>query len=108
MIGTSCAYLFPGAMLQSHARVVKSQPGQGGVISITQGLAGEGQARMEAQKIMEAQCRGAYSIVEEGEVVVGKTARYRNDRNRRGGSGDEGETRDIVEWHINYKCKLSY
>ncbi len=105
-IGSSCTYLFPGHLFQSQARVVKVHPGKGGVIAISKGLDGESQARFEAEKLMAENCEGKYKILEEGEVVIGQTSQYRNDRNR--GLNSTEVTREIREWHITYECRLTY
>lgn len=105
---SSCAHMF-----ESHARVVKKQPGMGGVVAILQGADGGSNARMEANSFMNQNCRGQFEIIEEGEVVVGQQGSQRtnahNDRdifNRKTiNSNTYSHTSNVTEWRITYKCK---
>ena len=101
----SCAHLF-----QSHARVVKKQPGKGGVLAIPNGFDGGANARIEAENMMSANCSGKYEITEEGETVVGqKGTATQSTRENQGGfftstSQVDTSTRDLTEWRLTYKC----
>ncbi|MGE0172316.1 MAG: hypothetical protein AB7T49_06010 [Oligoflexales bacterium] len=91
------------------ARVVKTEPGKGGVVAVQHGLYGD--ANKEAQKLMAANCKGEYDIKEEGEVVVGSTTSSRTDKekeNRKSmfnSESTQSTTRDQTEWRITYACK---
>ena len=104
VIMTSCT-----TILQSHARVVKQQPGKGGVIAIPTGFDGGDNARIEATGYMNENCKNQFEIVEEGEVVVGRDTR--GDASKKTTLFDRNNVHvhststDITEWRITYKCK---
>ncbi len=86
----------------AHARVVKSQPGKGGLIAVGKGMFGD--ARAEADLEMRRNCGSKRPVIlEEGEHVVGTSTSTDNKRTKRG-SRSTGTTRDRTEWRIKYKC----
>ncbi len=99
----SCAHLF-----QSHMRVVKTQPGKGGVIAITQGFDGGANARIEADQNMNQNCKGRFEITQEGEEVIGETSNSDTSvqDTRYGASASTSGTKtQLTEWRISYACK---
>lgn len=103
LVTTSCAHLF-----QSHARVVKSQPGKGGVIAIPQGFDGGANAKTEALEMMSSNCHGKYKITEEGESVVGtsSSAREKEEKSSLFGPSKSTSTTtsEMTEWRQTYAC----
>lgn len=108
MIRNSIMLLACGALFLASAcgtaRVVR-QTQTGGEIA----LEGERQKAMEqAHAQMNAHCQGPYTIVEQGEVVVGTdTARADESYVEEDGTvvNEGGEsTRDATEWRIKYVC----
>lgn len=86
------------------ARIVR-RDSTGGVIA----LQGErGKAMEDAQRAMSEHCRGPYTIVSEGEEVVGTDTVHREESKvtedgrvvQRAGES----TRDATEWRITYQC----
>lgn len=105
LLASSCAHMF-----DSHMRVVKSQPGKGGVMAIPQGMDGGANAKREAEDAMIRNCgSGKYEITEEGETVVGtqKSEKTNTDNPNKYGtsSSTSGTTQDLTEWRITYVCK---
>ena len=90
------------------ARIVK-QTQSGGEIA----LEGErSEAMKQADKEMLAHCQGPYTIVEQGEVVVGTDTVHSDDTyvdEETGTVVNEGgeSTRDATEWRIQYVCGSS-
>ena len=107
-LGTFC---FGSALLLAacgSARVVNRTQG-GGVIAL-QG--DRGKAMEQAHKEMAAHCGpGNYTIVQEGEVVVGKDTVAREDQDtyeHRDGTSSTAvasqSERDATEWRVSYQC----
>ena len=87
-----------------HARLVSRTP-SGGVFA----LEGDRNKAMEdAQGQMAAHCRGPYSIVSEGERVVGTDSAQKNETyvSDDGTVVNQGgqSTRDATEWRVEYQC----
>jgi len=66
-------------------------------------------AMKEARKAMSRHCGGPFSIVEEGEVVIGETttgvANTRASRNRRSTvTVGTTQTEQETEWRVTYAC----
>lgn len=89
----------------STTRIVKSQPGNGGVIAMHDGLFGES-AKDKAMKQAKGNCGGKkVKIVEEGEAKIGsKTSGSTKGGKKSGDSTNESESTDKVEWRMTYKC----
>lgn len=89
-----------------HARLVQRTP-DGGTLA----LAGPDRVRAvdDAHRKMAGHCGpGNYSIVREGEVVIGQVHQT-STRSRRNPDGtvvqsNGARTRNAVEWHIEYRC----
>lgn len=89
---------------------------QGGGTFALQG--DQGKAMEDAQQQMAAHCGpGNYTIVSQGDVVIGQDTvaqedtqygsnQSRNGRRSRGGSSTvaQSSTRDAKEWQVNYAC----
>ena len=98
----SCSQMF-----QSHARVVKKQPSRGGIIAISMGMDGGQNARLEAQDMMSANCRGRYNVVEESEVVVGTREHSDTHYSKHYPSRSTSSTSsDLTEWRLTYECEV--
>ena len=109
MLRSSTIIMICGAMLLATAcggaRVVR-QTQAGGEIAL------EGPDRQEAMKqahqAMQAHCQGPYTIVEQGEVVVGTDTVHSDESyvDEDGTVVNEGgeSTRDATEWRIKYQC----
>lgn len=103
-IGLPLATLFVLAAGCGHARLV-SRTQYGGVYA----LEGDRNKAMEdASSQMSAHCRGPYTIVAEGENVVGADSAQQNETyvkddgtvvNQGGAS-----TREATEWRVQYQC----
>jgi hypothetical protein len=86
----------------AHTRVVKSRPGKGGEIMVSEGLFGD--ARADAKKKMRANCGSRRpEITEEGEAVVGKRRNSSTDLTKWGSVSSEDED-DKTEWRLKYRC----
>lgn len=89
-----------------HARLVQRTP-DGGTLA----LAGPDRVRAvdDAHRKMAGHCGpGNYTIVREGEVVIGQVHQI-SSRSRRNPDGtvvqsNGARTRNAVEWHIEYRC----
>ncbi|MCG8422747.1 MAG: hypothetical protein MJE77_32940 [Proteobacteria bacterium] len=108
MVRTSTIFFVCGAMLLAAgcgtSRVVR-QTQTGGEIAL-QGDRNE--AMKDAHAQMQAHCQGPYTIVEQGEVVVG-TDTIHSDESYVAEDGtvvNEGgeHTRQATEWRIKYVC----
>ncbi len=104
--------LIAGAVLLESAcgaaRVVK-QTQTGGEIALE---GDRDEARKQADKEMMAHCQGPYTVVEQGEVVVGTDTVHTDDTyvdEETGTVVNEGgeSTRDATEWRIRYECGSS-
>lgn len=92
IVATACA----------HTRVVKSRPGKGGEIMVSEGWFGD--ARADANKKMRANCGSKRpEVTEEGEAVVGKRRNSSTDLTRWGSVSSEDED-DKTEWRLKYRC----
>jgi hypothetical protein len=80
----------------------------GGVIA----LQGDREGAMEkARKAMAEHCQGPYTVVEEGEVVIGEdsAAAAETHNTRRGGevTRANSSTRQATEWRVTYVCGVA-
>jgi hypothetical protein len=67
-------------------------------------------ANADAHEKMRAHCQGPYTVIKEGEAVVGSQTDYReNTRETRRGSRTAGGavTQDVTEWRITYQCGVA-
>jgi hypothetical protein len=82
------------------ARVVKVQPGQGGVVAVMP--AQNAEARQKAEDLMSANCQGqGFDIIEEGEAVVGQSLNASTYKSPYGhSSSTSGTNRDQTEWRL--------
>ncbi len=85
-------------------RVVKSQPGKGGVIALQPGMFGD--AKEKAMTTAKGNCGAKkVKVTEEGEAKIGsKSAGSTKGGNKSGDSTNESESVDKVEWRMSYKC----
>jgi hypothetical protein len=75
----------------------------------TLALEGERQEAMkEAQKLMTEHCRGPYTIISEGETVIGTETAHQDETivTKKGKVVNKGAevTRQATEWRVNYQC----
>jgi hypothetical protein len=65
-------------------------------------------AMEEASKMMVAHCQGAYTIISEGETVVGSDTSHQDQSyvTKDGRVVNQGgeSTRTATEWRVNYQC----
>ena len=88
------------------ARVVKSQPGKGGIIAVIPKDSAE--ARQKAMDIMATNCTPKKpEILEEGEAVVGQSSHSNGNASVVGsfiGTSSTTSSHQETEWQISYKC----
>jgi hypothetical protein len=101
-VAIACGALLAAAC--GSARLVRRTQ-TGGVIA----LQGDRQKAMEdAQRMMADHCRGPYTIVEEGEHVVGTDTAGGSETyvDEYGNEYQEGgqSTREATEWRVHYEC----
>ena len=90
------------------ARVVKLEPGNGGIVALHEGLFGD--AHEKANDLMRANCSGRSNVLvlEEEEAVIGKkihTDRYNHNDSFFGRGTSDSESTENIEWRIRYRCK---
>lgn len=100
-IGLALLAAFAGC---ASVRVVRRNQ-TGGVLA----LKGErGEALEKARQLMLEHCRGPYTVIEEGEYVVGQETRVGQETYQtRDGSvvTESGEsTQQVTEWRVTYQC----
>lgn len=89
-----------GCSLGNYRVVKKTQ--SGGEIAL---LGVRDEAQEKANAYMASVCAKGFTILEEGEAVVGTTGEARTGRGAFNTVSTQTETHDKTEWRIKYQCK---
>jgi hypothetical protein len=107
MLRFACLTLLFGTLAACGSARVVERTQYGGTLALE---GDQNKASEDAHAQMQAHCRGPYTIVREGEAVVGEQTDYvENTRDTRRGSRTRGGavTSDVTEWRITYQCGVA-